>query len=258
MTAQAELPWGEAVAATAPCLGKWAPQDWAVAPDWQPLLQAFWQSDAGQTLAQRLQARLARGAVVFPPQPLTALALTARRDVRVVILGQDPYHGAGQAEGLAFSVAPDQKCPPSLRNIFKELDREVACGALPAAASGPARSVSLRHWAAQGVLLLNTCLTVEEGQANSHAGYGWEALTQALMQDLATAGPPRVFLLWGAHAQKFVPMLQEAGQGQHQVLCANHPSPLSANRPPVPFLGCGHFALANAFLEGQGARPIAW
>ncbi len=256
MTAQVELPWGEPAAAQR--LQHWTPEAWEVAADWRSSVRSFFASGAGLELATRLRSRLAQGAVVFPPQPLAALALTPKSQVRVVILGQDPYHGAGQAEGLAFSVAEGQKCPPSLRNIFKELDREVSACELPASLLGRAHGVSLRGWAAQGVLLLNACLTVEEGQPACHAGYGWEVLTASLVRQVAAAEQPVAFLLWGAHAQKFAATVDELGQRRHLVLKANHPSPLSAMRQPTPFLGCGHFAQVNAFLDRHGSAPIVW
>jgi uracil-DNA glycosylase len=171
--------------------------------------------------------------------------------VRVVILGQDPYHGPGQAEGLAFSVAPGVRLPPRLRNIFKELHQSLA---IPSPSQG-----SLVRWAQQGVLLLNTCLTVEAGQAASHAGWGWEALTDALVLAVAQSPQPVVFMLWGGHAQSKKKVIHAAcGTPRHLILEANHPSPLSALRPPVPFLGCHHFASANRFLLESGAKPIAW
>lgn len=255
---QSAFAWDEGAPQPRPALREWAPQDWAVAPDWVATVEGFLAGPQGQRLAAFVQQRLALGATVFPPQPLTALALTPRHKVRAVILGQDPYHGLGQAEGLAFSVAEGQKCPPSLRNIFKELAREAAAGELPAAAGAVPRSVSLMSWAKQGVLLLNTCLTVEEGSPASHSGQGWESLTEQLMREVAAAQRPVAFLLWGAHAQKFAALVESAGSGRHLLLCANHPSPLSANRPPAPFLGCGHFAAVNRFLSAQGGVPVAW
>src|SRR5690606_26627452 len=173
------------------------PDAWPVQPGWRPLLQRFWAAPEGRHLLDFLHQRLADRAVIYPPEPLRALALTAPEDIRVVVLGQDPYHGPGQAEGLAFSVAPGVKIPPSLRNIFKELQRDN--GTLP-----PAQG-SLVRWAEQGVLLLNTCLTVEDGRPASHAGQGWEVLTDAVIRRCSDAGPPKVFLLWGAHAQKKLP-----------------------------------------------------
>ena len=221
------------------------PADWPVAPGWQPLVQDFFDGAAGRTLRAFLQARLDAGAVIFPPQPLRALELTPPDAVRVVILGQDPYHGRGQAEGLAFSVAPGVPLPPSLRNIFKELQRDL--GTPPPAFPQPGGS--LVQWARSGVLLLNTCLTVEEGEPASHARQGWEVLTDAVIRHVAEGPHPVVFMLWGAHAQGKRAVIP-ADRG-HLVLCANHPSPLSALRPPVPFIGCGHFGLARGFREGQ-------
>ena len=219
------------------------PADWPVAPGWQPLVQDFFASVAGRKLRGFLQARLDAGATIFPPRPLRALELTPPEAVRVVILGQDPYHGRGQAEGLAFSVAPGVALPPSLRNIFKELQRDL--GTSPPAFPRPGGS--LVKWATSGVLLLNTTLTVEEGQPASHAGKGWEVLTDAVIRHVAEGPRPVVFMLWGAHAQSKRAVIP-ADRG-HLVLCANHPSPLSALRPPVPFIGCGHFGLARGFRE---------
>lgn len=223
------------------------PADWPVRHGWAPLLEPFWREPAGQALQAFLRQRLVDGAVIYPPQPLRALDLVDLADVRVVILGQDPYHGPGQAEGLAFSVASGVKTPPSLRNIFKELQRDRG---LPAPADG-----SLIRWARQGVLLLNTTLTVEDGQPASHAGQGWEVLTDILIRACSQGGPPKAFLLWGAHAQKKAALIDEK---RHQVLCANHPSPLSASRGPVPFLGCGHFGAVNRWLDRESMMEIAW
>ena len=219
------------------------PADWPVAPGWQSLVQDFFQGVAGHKLRDFLQARLDAGAVIFPPRPLRALELTPPEAVRVVILGQDPYHGRGQAEGLAFSVAPGVALPPSLRNIFKELQRDL--GTPPPAFPQPGGS--LAKWALNGVLLLNTILTVEEGQPASHAGRGWEVLTDAVIRHVAEGAHPVVFMLWGAHAQAKRSVIP--GDRGHLVLCANHPSPLSALRPPVPFIGCGHFGQAGVFRE---------
>ena len=222
------------------------PADWPVAPGWQALVDDFFASTVGVKLQGFLRERLEAGAVIFPPQPLRALELTPPDAVRVVILGQDPYHGRGQAEGLAFSVAPGVPLPPSLRNIFKELQRDL--GTPPSAF--PLPGGSLVKWATNGVLLLNTTLTVEEGQPASHAGQGWEVLTDAVIRHVAQGPRPVVFMLWGAHAQaKRAVIPQDRG---HLVLTANHPSPLSALRPPVPFIGCGHFGQAREFRERHG------
>ena len=222
------------------------PADWPVAPGWQMVTEPFFADAAGQALLQFLQGRLQAGAVIFPPQPLRALELTPPEAVRVVILGQDPYHGRGQAEGLAFSVVPGVRLPPSLQNIFKEMQRDL--GVPPPAF--PAPGGSLVPWARNGVLLLNTCLTVEEGQAASHAGRGWEQLTDAVIRHVAEGPRPVVFMLWGSHAQSKRALIP-ADRG-HLVLCANHPSPLSALRPPLPFIGCGHFGQARAFRLQHG------
>ena len=245
------------------------PAGLAVSPDWQDLLQRYWAGTQGQSLAARLGLRLTEGACIYPPQPLRALELTPRADVRVVILGQDPYHGPGQGEGLAFSVASGIAIPPSLRNIRLELAQDPALAPWATPVSG-----SLESWARQGVLLLNTCLTVEDGKPASQSGWGWEALTDMIFAELVAGDRPLVFMLWGAHAQKVgqraglrvgwpdvaTPKASEAmaGAGRHRVLAANHPSPLSARRGPVPFLGCRHFSLANEFLIAQGLPAIRW
>lgn len=240
--------WGEAAAQQ---LKTWPSEVQALAPSWRPVVRRFLDAPVGQQLSERLSLALAQGQRIYPPEPLRALSLTALEDVAVVILGQDPYHGPGQAEGLAFSVAPGVKIPPSLRNIFKELQRSLGS---PMPADG-----SLVRWARQGVLLLNTSLTVQDGQAASHARWGWESLTDRLVE-LVVAGPrPVVFMLWGGHAQAKKSLIQScAAQERHLILESNHPSPLSALRPPVPFLGCDHFRLANGFLAQNGQKTIQW
>ena len=222
----------------------WSPQDWPTHPTWQPTLDAFWRSPEGESLAKFVQQRLAAGAVVYPQHPLWALQLTPLSQVKVVILGQDPYHGPNQAQGLSFSVAPGVKLPPSLRNIFKELQSDLGMQ--------PPMSGSLLPWTAQGVLLLNTCLTVAEGQAGSHAKRGWETLTDQVIQAVAARPQPCVFMLWGAHAQAKSTLIRSAAGGPQLVLEANHPSPLSALRGPVPFVGCRHFSQTQAWLADQG------
>ena len=172
------------------------PASWPVAPGWQPFVAEFFQSVPGRRLLDFLQQRLQAGAVVFPPQPLRALQLTPPESVRVVILGQDPYHGRGQAEGLAFSVAPGVAMPPSLQNIFKELRRDLGTP-VP---TFPEPGGSLVRWARKGVLLLNTCLTGEEGRPASHSGRGWELLTDAVIRKVSKEAAPAVFMLWGALA----------------------------------------------------------
>lgn len=217
-------------------------------PGWQALVETWRASADGQHLERFVGARQRAGATIYPSQPLRALALTPRDQVRVVIVGQDPYHGEGQAEGLAFSVPVGQALPPSLRNIFVELGRDLG---VPRPNHG-----HLAAWAERGVLLLNTSLTVEAGRPASHAKQGWEALTDSIISDLARAEHACVFMLWGAHAQAKAVLI--GPEGRHAVLCANHPSPLSARRPPQPFIGCGHFGAANRFLVAGGGAPIDW
>ena len=217
---------------------------------WQALWGAFAHSDAGRAVNDFLAQRLAAGVVIYPSDPLRALRLTPLSTVRVLILGQDPYHGPGQAEGLAFSVAPGIKIPPSLRNIVQEVRRDVGLGA-------PANG-SLTAWAQRGVLLINTSWTVEQGQAGSHADIGWGALTDEIIKAVATTSPACVYMLWGAHAQSKADWIEAtAGPSGQQslILRANHPSPLSARRGPKPFVGCGHFSMAQSWLR---QRNMDW
>jgi uracil-DNA glycosylase len=216
------------------------------------VLDAFWASPDGVALAAFVSQRLEAGAVIYPEHPLWALQLTALSQVRVVILGQDPYHGPHQAQGLSFSVAQGVPIPPSLRNIFKELQRDLK---LPIPNTG-----SLQAWAERGVLLLNTSLTVEDGQPASHAQKGWERLTDALLTEVAQTASCCVYMLWGAHAQAKAPMIQDVSARfgkEALVLMANHPSPLSATRGPQPFLGCGHFSKAQAWLSERN-HAFSW
>lgn len=229
-------------------LQAWAPAQWPVAAGWRTLVDRFFVSAEGQGLRKFIEARLSAGAVIFPAQPLRALELTAADRVRVVILGQDPYHGPGQAQGLAFSVPQGLTVPPSLRNILRERDRDLG------PADGSQGNPDLMRWAEQGVLLLNTVLTVEQGQPASHKGQGWEALTYMIVQSLLAQPEPLVFMAWGAQAQALLVDVPRP----HLLLQANHPSPLSAARPPRPFLGCGHFGAANRWLVSQGREPVAW
>ena len=236
-------------------LTRWQPSDWPFAAGWGDAVAEFLSSEDGLALGKAIQSRINAGAVVYPPAPFKALELTPLDQVRVVILGQDPYHGLGQAQGLAFSVVSGVKVPPSLRNIFREIAQESGDITISGLKDG-----SLVRWAEQGVLLLNTCLTVEDGLPASHAKLGWEGLTDAMIRLVAKHNKNVVFMLWGAHAQTKQTLLQtpeSLGNG-HLVLCANHPSPLSAMRPPVPFMGCGHFGMANAFLAKHGLTPIRW
>ena len=217
-------------------------------PRWQALWQAFEAAAPAQALRGWLGERAAAGARIVPAQPLRALALTPFDAVRVVILGQDPYHGENQAHGLAFSVPDGVAIPPSLRNIHAELERDLRI-ARPAG--------DLQRWARQGVLLLNTVLTVERDAPASHARRGWEEFTARVVSALAHDAAPKVFALWGGFAQKFAQAIAQPGQ-PHLLLMANHPSPLAARRPPVPFLGCGHFSRANEFLARHDRGMIDW
>jgi uracil-DNA glycosylase len=229
---------------------RWEPEQWPLAEDWHTVVNAFLSSTTGLRLASFVRERLAAGATIYPPRPLRALELTPLHSVHAVILGQDPYHGPGQAEGLAFSVRAGVKLPPSLRNIFKELQR---------GPGKPPPTGSLVDWARRGVLLLNASLTVEDGQPGSHAKKGWEALTDALLAEVAAHASPCVYMLWGAHAQAKAALIEETAASHGcdaLVLRANHPSPLSAGRPPVPFLGCGHFALARDWLVARGHPSV--
>ena len=216
---------------------------------WRGVTEAFRCSSAGQDLVRFVDARVRCGATVYPGAVFHALSLTAPGDVRIVVLGQDPYHGPGQAQGLAFSIAAGHKPAPSFRNILQE----VAADTGAASQSGG----DLSAWAAQGVLLLNSVLTVEDGLAQSHAGQGWEALTDALLSCVAARAEPVVFMLWGAAAQRKRALIDGA---RHRVLTANHPSPLSARRPPQPFIGSRHFSQANALLAAlrPGSPAIRW
>ncbi len=209
---------------------------------WRAVLTPSLSASRAHGLAGFIAGEESRGKVIYPAvgNRFRALELTKPDDVRVVILGQDPYHGEGQAHGLAFSVPNGVAFPPSLRNIYKELARDLGIDA-------PSHG-NLEHWARQGVLLLNSVLTVEESKAGSHQGRGWEEITDAILSHLGQQERPIVFMLWGAHAQKKRRLIAS----QHLILEAPHPSPLSAHRG---FLGCGHFRKANAFL---GIRGIDW
>ena len=220
---------------------------------WRSVTDPFIESPTGRLLAQFVDARLRDGVVIYPANVFRALELAAPRDVRVVILGQDPYHGAGQAQGLAFSVTAGHKLPPSLRNILVEVCADTGTQSVCETSS----KGDLSPWAEQGVLLLNSVLSVEDGLPHSHANRGWEALTDALLAHVAASPSPIVFMLWGAAAQRKRMLVDEA---RHRVLTANHPSPLSARRPPEPFIGCRHFSRANAALaELAPERPaIRW
>ncbi|MFY9137141.1 uracil-DNA glycosylase [Zwartia sp.] len=223
---------------------------------WQPCLASASVRTALESLSSMLQSRLAQGAVIYPARPFRALDTLEPHTVQVVILGQDPYHGPGQAQGLAFSVPDGFKRPPSLRNILQEIERAYPTDDSTLVLTSNLLKNDLSRWAQQGVLLLNTCLTVEDGQPASHARAGWETVTDALITEVARDPSPKVFMLWGAHAQAKHALI--AGQGDHLILMANHPSPLSARRPPVPFIGCDHFRLANEWLIQHKRQVIDW
>ncbi|NLS43572.1 uracil-DNA glycosylase [BEV proteobacterium] len=199
-----------------------------------------------QTLTFIGNAR-AEGKVICPTQKdvFNAFRYTEFNQVKVVILGQDPYHGPNQAHGLSFSVRPGISAPPSLMNMYKELANDIPCFMIP-------QHGCLQSWAEQGVLLLNTVLTVEAGQAHSHANLGWEIFTDCVINALNEKRDGIVFLLWGAHAQRKGSIIDTQ---RHHVLKSQHPSPLSAQRG---FLGCHHFSKTNQFLIQQGQSPIDW
>ena len=212
---------------------------------WDALLADEFEKEYYKELRKFLIAEYKAGPV-YPPAAdiFNALKATPYEKVRVVILGQDPYHGPGQAHGLCFSVRKGVKAPPSLVNIFKELNADLGC---PIPSHG-----YLMHWAEQGVLLLNTCLTVREGKPNSHKGKGWETFTDRVIELLNEREEPVVFLLWGANAQAKIPMITNPN---HLILKAPHPSPLSAH---AGFFGCRHFSRANSFLSAHGEGTVDW
>ena len=215
-------------------------------PQWQRQLGDELKKDYMHSLQEFLAARKKQGTVIYPPQSqwFAALNSTAFDQVKVVILGQDPYHGSGQAHGLCFSVLPNVKVPPSLANIYKELKSDLGIE--------PPNHGCLTSWAEQGVLLLNATLTVEQGQAGSHQGKGWETLTDSIINKINDQRQGVIFMLWGSYAQKKASMIDAE---RHLVLQSVHPSPLSAYRG---FFGCGHFSQANHYLKSQGLEPIDW
>ena len=219
-------------------------------PSWCPVLQPVLATQEARRLGGWLRAEETAGKRIYPPrgQRLAALELTPLDKVKVVILGQDPYHGPGQAHGLAFSVPQGVPPPPSLVNIYKELKSDLGIG--------PPDHGDLSHWAKQGVLLLNNALTVEAGQAGSHQNRGWEAITDAAVAAVAARPEPSVFILWGSHAQAKAARIPElTNSDRHLVIRSPHPSPLSAHRG---FFGSKPFSRANAFLEANGRGAIDW
>ena len=215
-------------------------------PGWKQALAEEFDSPYMQQLRDFLLAEKQAGKVVYPPgsEIFHAFDSTPFDKVKVVILGQDPYHGPDQAHGLCFSVRQGVRIPPPLINIYKEIQRDLG---IPAPAHG-----HLEKWARQGVLLLNATLTVEQGKAGAHQGKGWEQFTDAAIRRLNEQRDHLVFMLWGSYAQKKGAVIDER---RHLVLKAPHPSPLSAHRG---FIGCGHFSQANRYLEAQGQTPIDW
>ena len=213
---------------------------------WRQALSGEFASPYMHALKAFLVEEKQRGKAIFPrgPEYFRALDLTPLSQVKVVILGQDPYHGPGQAHGLCFSVRPGVRIPPSLVNIYKELESDLG---VP-----PARHGFLESWAKQGVLLLNSVLTVEESRAASHQGKGWERFTDAVIRVVNDECDAVVFMLWGSYAQRKAAFVDTS---RHLVLKAAHPSPLSAHNG---FFGCRHFSKANAFLEAHGRPPIDW
>ncbi len=221
----------------------------AVPDSWRTVLEPVLASAKSRALGGFLKAEEAAGKAIYPPRGtrLAALELTPLGSVKVVILGQDPYHGFGQAHGLSFSVQDGVRVPPSLVNIFKELEADLG---LPRPTTG-----ELSSWARQGVLLLNNALTVEDGKPASHQGKGWEEITDAVVAAVAAKAEPCVFMLWGNHAKKKAASVPGLMDSHHLVLTAPHPSPLSAH---TGWFGSGHFGKANVFLEAQGRGAVDW
>lgn len=219
---------------------------------WRDMLREEREKQYFTDLLSFIEAERSRGVVIYPKNSeiFSSISLTAFDSVKVVILGQDPYHGPGQAHGLCFSVKPPVPPPPSLVNIFAELHRDL--GLWNNAPRHQPANGCLEGWAKQGVLLLNAVLTVEQGKAGAHANKGWERFTDCIIQHLNEKRSGLVFLLWGAYAQKKAGFVDRT---RHLVLEAPHPSPLSAHRG---FLGCGHFSKANQYLVAHGEAPIDW
>ncbi len=214
---------------------------------WEKLLAIEKKQPYFQNILAFLASERAQGKTIHPKpnEYFNAFKQTSLKDLKVVILGQDPYHGEGQAHGLSFSVPKGVKAPPSLKNIFKELLADEQIREIP-------NNACLMPWAKQGVLLLNTSLSVEANKPQSHSHIGWTAFTDIVIQEISAYSPHVVFLLWGSHAQKKQSLIDNK---KHTVLTTSHPSPLSAHRG---FLGCKHFSQANAALEKHQQQPINW
>jgi uracil-DNA glycosylase len=218
----------------------------AIPEDWREALRPVLTDPRLRDLSQQLKRWEDAGKIIYPPMPdrFRALQMTPLGDVRVVILGQDPYHGPGQAHGLSFSVPPGVAQPPSLRNILQEMAADIGVA--------PSRHGCLESWALQGVLLLNTALTVEAGMAGSHSQLGWSLLTEAIIKTVNDRPGRVVFVLWGSHAQRYAPLLDPS---RHLIVRSPHPSPLSAYRG---FFGSKPFSKINRFLTESGDTPIDW
>lgn len=214
--------------------------------DWSQLLGKEKQQPYFKQLLATIQQQRTQGITIYPPaqQIFSAFKLTAWQDLKVVIIGQDPYHGPQQAHGLAFSVRKGIRIPPSLRNIFLELHNDLQINT-------PTHGC-LESWARQGVLLLNTSLSVQAGNPGSHSQLGWQTFTNHVIKQINAQQKHTVFMLWGAHAQRAQALIDPA---QHSILCASHPSPFSAHRG---FLGCKHFSTCNRLLQENGREPINW
>ena len=226
------------------------PMSEAIPESWRPVLEPVLAQPQCRRLGGWLRAEEEAGKTIYPPrgQRLRAFELTPLEEVKVVILGQDPYHGPGQAHGLCFSVPEGVRVPPSLVNIYKELEADLGVA--------PPQHGNLEHWARQGVLLLNTSLTVEAGRAGSHAGCGWESITDAAVAAVAARSEPSVVILWGSHARKKAQGVPElASNARHLILASAHPSPLSAY---AGFFGSKPFSKTNAFLEANRRGAIDW
>ena len=216
---------------------------------WADALAPVLAQESSRALAAFLEAEAAAGKAIYPSPDLRmrALEYAAPNELRAVILGQDPYHGPGQAVGLAFSVPRGVRLPPSLRNIYREMESDL--GVTPAAHG------DLTSWAKQGVLLLNSALSVEDGKAGSHARKGWQEVTDAIVETVAKGPHPVAFILWGNHAQEKAARIPALGHSRHLTHASVHPSPLSARRG---FFGSRPFSTVNAFLETNGRAPIDW
>lgn len=219
--------------------------DIEIESSWRQALGSEFQAPYFQTLRQQVRQAY-QETVVYPPptQLFRAFDLCPLPHTKVVILGQDPYHGPGQANGLAFAVNPGTRIPPSLQNIYREIEADIGTVTEPTG--------DLSHWAKQGVLLLNTSLTVRQSEPGSHRSLGWERFTDAVVRTIDQQQTPVVFLLWGAHAQKKQALIENT---DHRILTAPHPSPLSAHRG---FFGCKHFSQTNQFLQENGLPAILW